>query len=170
MNLFDSLCTIIGDSIEHAFGCAIPLSAYDMVDREYALSDQLQPFPLAGMDAIKQVHMWVLRELRPLPFFSVFEDGDEHKGSLLTLAERALPPDVHHLDFMPKGIAPLQAADIAAWDMHNIVAGVERDIAPEKWGKSVTRLPRPEKEDYAIYTETDLRRLCDNLGILKRAS
>jgi hypothetical protein len=156
--LLEKLSAVLEECVEYSLGCVILLAEYDKVNATYALTECMgHPFPLAGFDTMKRLHDWSFQRKR-MPALAVFEDGDEHKGELIDVAKRELPEILRPV-FQSKKLAPLQAADIAAWDLHNVTVKVEQDADFRLWEKSVARLRRIP-ENHGIYTLEDLLRLC----------
>ena len=161
--LLENLSAVIEECVEYSLGCVILLAEYDRVNKMYALRECMgHPFPLAGLDTMKRLHDWSHQRNR-MPALAVFEDGDEHKGELIDVAKRELPEELRPV-FQSKALAPLQAADIAAWDLRNVTVKIEQDAEYHLWEKSLQRLRRIP-EDHGIYMLEDLLKLCRNAKV-----
>jgi len=165
--VFDSLTTLIRVRVRKAFGCVVLCDAFDLVNRQYLLSENLgHAFPMAAMTVLGGVFTWAAQVGHAQPILSVFEEGDNHKGELQKLAKKYIPAELRP-HFQPKGLAPLQAADIAAWDLRNVVTKVQKIAEVDIWDKSDQRLHRIPN-DYKLRGENELIGLCHDLKIPRR--
>ena len=168
-HLFDSLTTLIEVRVRKAFGCIVLCDALDLVNRKYFLTERLgHAFPMSAMTVLGRVFVWSAQIGHRQPILSVFEDGDRHKGELQKLAKRYLPEELRPI-FQSKRLAPLQAADIAAWDLRNVVAKIQELAKIDIWEKSYKRLHRIPN-DYQSRGEKELVGLCHDLKIPLRSA
>lgn len=169
-HLFDRLTMLIQSHVRKAFGCAILCEEFRAVNRDYYLAERLgHPFPMAAMSAMGRVFMWAAENGHKEPILSVFEDGDTHKGELIDLAKQYIPDTRLCPVFQTKALTPLQAADIAAWDLHNVVNKVLEVADVDIWGKSYKRL-HDIPNDYPLRGRKELLGLCADLKIPRRES
>ena len=167
--LFDSLTTLIRVRVRKAFGCVVLCDAFDVVSKQYLLTENLgHAFPMAAMTVLGGVFTWADKIGHSQTILSVFEDGDEHKGELLKLAKKYLPEELRP-NFQSKKLAPLQAADIAAWDLRNVVTKVQEIAKVDIWEKSYKRL-HEIPNDYQLRGVNELIGLCRDLKIPLRTS
>jgi hypothetical protein len=167
--LFDSLTTLIRVRVRKAFGCVVLCDAFDLVDRQYFLTENLgHAFPMAAMTVLGGVFAWAAQIGHTQPILSVFEEGDHHKGELQKLAKKYIPEELLRPRFQPKRLAPLQAADMAAWDLRNVVTKVQEIAKVDIWDKSYQRL-HGIPNDYKLRGENELIGLCRDLKIPQRS-
>jgi hypothetical protein len=165
--LFDDLTKLIHKYTDHVFGCVVPRDDYRRVNAIYTLDKTLRPYSLAGYDCIKRCHTWAISERR-MPVISVFEQGDTHQDQLRQITKVELVDELRPI-FVPKRVAPLQAADIAAWDLGNITTKVTQGADYKVWSKSLDRIRTVVREpDYGVYTYDDLVSYCVNAAITLR--
>lgn len=103
----------------------VRMSAYREINNEFAFEQQVgTPYALAGRTVARSLNEWKAREptLRD-KLLVVFEDGTKHKGDLIDVMQRdALPSPVFR---KKQELIPLQAADLLAWEVFNLVSGVD---------------------------------------------
>ncbi len=99
---------------------------------------------------MKRLHLWA-NSKNQMPSLCVFEDGEEHKGELIDVAKRELPEELRPT-FQPKILAPLQAADVVAWDLRNTTVKIEQSAELASWRKSRERLDAIP-DDFGIYKQ-----------------
>lgn len=166
--IFDLLTTLIQSRVLKAVGCAIVCDEFREVNQQYLLAERLgHPFPMAAMTAMGRLFVWAARIGHQEPILSVFEDGDTHKGELIDLAKQYMPDARLCPVFRPKTLTPLQAADIVAWDLRNIVNKVLEIADVDIWGKSYKRL-HDIPNDYPVRGAKELIGLCADLKIPRR--
>lgn len=165
--LFEALTLLIKKYSDRAFGCVVLLGDYNAINATYELSEILQPYPLLGYGCIKKCHAWAISQNR-MPIISYFESGDTHQDQLRKITNE-LRPELRPI-FIPKRIAPLQAADIAAWDLGNVATKITQGAGYDIWRKSHNRLRKMlQNPDCGIHTRKDLNNLCIDLKIPLRS-
>ena len=164
--LLRDLTSIIKERVERAFGCVVLIRDFNAINSEYALVERfVYPFTLAAYETMKRMHLWAAAE-RHMPILAIFEDGDEDRGQLIRLARKELPEVLRPI-FQPKSLPPLQAADIAAWDLRNTTVKSEQLAEYRLWRPSLERIGMT-RENYGIYKRDDLALLCKKAGIPRR--
>lgn len=166
---------IIGNHVERGFSSIVIFEDFQKVNALYRLDDAVgTPYSLAGRTCVAKTSLAVGRDKEA---HYVFEDGDEGKGELLRVMERdgySLPifrPSRNKTGKDGKtlhGIAALQAADFAAYEMRKVFKDDPIESWPlHKYRKSLRALAniRSEEEDWGKYTEKDLIELCKNAKV-----
>ena len=143
----------------------VPRRSYNAVNRHFQLDETFGgPYSLAGIGCIVRTLKWARRQKIESLIEFIFEDGDEGKGRLDELARRRLKVEP---DFKSKQLAPLQAADLVAWEHAKFIktAHVSRD--DEKIRKSLLVLDSKPR-DWGVFDSECLSKTCIGWNIPRR--
>jgi len=162
----ERLIGIIKRRVHKSFANAVILEHYNRVDAEHMFHESLgYPYALCGMGCMKDVQRWTERWQKEFPA-CIFEDGDKHKNEFKRLIERFIswPEPIFH---SKKDVVAFQAADLTAWESLKLYTQAESG-ENFKLRRSLEELEKIPK-DWSVYTENELRRMCENFNIPKRA-
>src|SRR5262245_57682962 len=144
--LLTTLISIIKRNVYKAFLEVVLLDDWRAVNENYRLQEsRCTPYALGGFFIMDRTIRW-WGEKHPHDSMTnfVFEEGDKNKGDFMWMMESVIRQDRSVLGiakprFEPKGLAPLQAADLAGWTMRR---------ATRVWltGEEERSIPRPVVE------------------------
>lgn len=167
---------IIAGNVERGFSSIVPFDWFNKVNATYHMREQIgNPYALAARTCVARAGKIIGRK----DLTCIFEDGDKGKGDLMRLMENHGYPlpifrpsrDKETDGIVTRGAVPLQAADFASYEMRRNYRDDPQEIWPlEKYRKSFLALAaiNSQTEDWGLYNETDLVRLCQNLKITLR--
>lgn len=166
--ILSALATITKNRTIRPFVCACDIDAWKRVNREFALEEcHGAPFAIAMRGLQKELRQWEAENLGPNDQLLTFvEEGTKHIGQMQQILKRdGIPIPVP----VPKTMPQVQPADILAWEAFNWM----RSGKPEaRMGKNLNRLTRAIRKKQwfgAIFYESDLRDLCRETNVNKRA-
>ena len=154
--------------VRKSIGNAVILAAYDRVNAEYMFQEYLgPPYALCGMGCMKDVYRWATKPKRQYKMPTcIFEDGDKHKTEFRRLIVRF--PDWPDPEFgAKKDYLAFQAADLIAWESRKLYTEAESGTF-SKLRKSLAELEKISPA-WWVYTEKELRRMCADFSIPRRA-
>jgi hypothetical protein len=165
--ILSTLASIIKNNGLHPFVAAIDIAAYKRVNEEFALEECIgAPFAYAGRTVARHFSFWKAKNLQPADNLLVFvEQGTKHFGDLEQVFKRDRLPLINRV---PKAIAPVQAADLLAWETFNWL----RAGSPKRMGKNLDRLTRHirvKQELGGIVYEADMRKICADVNVYLRS-
>ncbi len=111
------LSAVIESRVQYWVGACLIKADYLTVDSYYQLHERLFPYPLCGVECVKNVERWRKAHNIDSSIEYIFERGDEHRGQLMDAVENivgAAPIFRDKLKF-----PALQAADFAAYEMYS---------------------------------------------------
>ena len=157
--------------------CGMKQSLFNQYNTIYELDKRFNTFAICARDCAAQVRKYIRSIPSDLPIAYIFDQGDEGKGFLLNEMQASkLPMPVFKrsrpdplLDKDDPYAVPLQAADLAAWELRRGEKDLEQGKAPRQLRKSLIAL----KHNVRIWKETkepDLQGLIQVAGIAKRSS
>jgi hypothetical protein len=124
VQLLSTLISIVKRNVYKAFSETILLNDWRAVNEVYQLEDShCTPFALAAFYVMdRTICWWGKKHPKDVMTEFVFEDGDKNKGDFIWMMERIVRRDRTALGvatpvFKPKGLAPLEAADLTGWTM-----------------------------------------------------
>jgi len=176
-----TLISVIKDHAIAGFSSMIENSVFEEVDKEYEVRENFgNEFALCGRTCAAKANLWLRDNGYDRPAEYVFEAGDE-RGRLTHLFEsQGYPPPIFRPSHdriandgvLIRGLVPLQAADLMAyelrkaWDTLGDVDGNEI----WKYRKSFLGIGMvaQRRGDCGNYTANDLRDTCKNASIPKR--
>lgn len=122
--LLTTLISIIKRNVYKAFSETILLDDWRAVNEIYRLDDShCRPYALAAFYVMdRTIRWWGRKHPNDSMTEFVFEDGDKNKGDFIWMMDQIMRRDRPAFAgvvpvFKPKGLAPLQAADLAGWTM-----------------------------------------------------
>lgn len=133
-NLYSDLIEIISQNVMRKFGCTITTKAIEVISSEERKKFSIHAYSMAGRACTGQARQWLASWSGPTPEY-IFEDGDEGKHELIDIMKRDGFPVPH---FKPKkdrilkdgsvekGLIPLQAADLLAFELFDPVRKIEQ--------------------------------------------
>lgn len=138
--LLAQLIGIVKRNVYKAFGETILLDDWRDTNDEYTLKEShCTPYALAGFIIMdRMVRFAGRKDPRTLMPEFVFENGDKHKGDFIWMMDNVISANKRGLSgmspiFKPKGLAPLQAADMTGW--------IQRTAIRARQTQSVARIP-----------------------------
>jgi hypothetical protein len=155
--------------------CGMKQSLFDQYNAIYELDKRFNTFAICGRDCAAHVRKYIRDIPSDLPIAYIFDQGDEGKGFLmnemqasklpLPIFKRSRPDPA--LDKDDPYAIPLQASDLAAWEIRRGEQDLEDGKTPSELRKSLVAL----KTKVRIWKETkepDLQGLIQVAGIKKR--
>ena len=174
--LLKKLAGVISDHARHSFSTMILLDDWAEINRLYALDENhCTPYSIAGFYSIDKAMRWLNRRDGDTAFTKfIFEDGDKHKGDFIWMVDqivkwnkRLLAPMKPH--FMPKKLAPLQAADFVLWEQFNASKTRLLTGAPIVWRPTLRQLSSV-KHTWGMLNADRLIQFCEEYCVPKRGS
>ena len=111
--LLNRLIPLILDTAKFWAGICVSLEDYQRADADWELHENAEPYPLCGRGVVDATKKWYDAHHYDCPLENIFEDGDENQGQLIKLVKDATGESPV---FIKKQLAPLQAADFAAYE------------------------------------------------------
>lgn len=173
-----NVASIIVNHVEKSFASYVEFESFDRVNRIYRHDDAVGvPYSLAGRTCVAKAS---LHRGSSTDATYIFDDGDEGRGELMrVMKKRRLPPPIFRASRdgtkdgrLVRGLAPLQAADFAAYELRKIYNDDPTESWPlEKYRRPIRALTAVDTE-WNKYTEQPPITLCEKVPkiAMKRAS
>jgi hypothetical protein len=163
----ERLIGIIKRRVHKSIANGVLLEPYNCVDAEYMFHEWVgYPFALCGMACMKDVCRFAEKWRHTFPD-CIFEDGDKHKKEFKLLMKRfgGWPDPMFR---SKRDIPAFQAADLTAWENLKLYTCAESGEM-FRLRESLKAL-ETISNDWCVYTEKELRRMCQDFDIPKRTS
>jgi|ERR1700686_703683 len=162
------LIQILRKFTRRSFSSAVIIDDYEEVNKKYRLIETLgPPYALCGVTCVKKVNDWRAEHGYLDPVLSIFEDGAQYKGKLLTNVERwDFPEPFLKPRFGTKDeYVALQAADLIAWEHRKLYHGLESGESRRFRGSFMALSAMPK--DWSVFTNKQnyLESLCEKFAI-----
>jgi hypothetical protein len=132
--LFSRLYDLLETRIEKSFGCTVLLEDWDRVNAEWTLRETFgHPFALAGSATIAKAIRWMENERPNDRIRFVFDQGTDGWAIFEIWARKFWIDEVIPTKDSYNKLAPLQAADHVAWELHRFAtAAVRCEVCAEE--------------------------------------
>lgn len=142
-NLYGDLISIIVETVSLKVGSVIAVSRFERIPQDLREHFRFTKYSLAARTVAADIRRWTQRERITINIPMVFEDGDKGKGDLMAVFENdqlPMPQFRNKVDTVAGAalVAPLQAADIIAYEIYNAAEKAERDaLSTMRWAIGV---------------------------------
>lgn len=186
-SLLRDLIQVVGETAEFWVCCSVRTVIFDEVKERYPVIFEGGAYPLVARISIALSHNIMRARHGVADIQHVFESGDQGKGQLVGMIERlnahtaaarargiydprADPYPIPIPIFKPsrdtateKGLLPLQAADLAAWEFHKLHR--EAALNSRRVRRSIRELSRRIPGDHKVLNVSGLMEICELTGI-----
>lgn len=113
-DILKDLITVISDHTLASFSNTVEMEAYRKINKKYPLEEALgKPYSISASSAARLVFHWQRAQRRSGPVLYFVEQGTFHEGDMIEgFIRDGLPAPIP----VPKELAPVQAADLYAWE------------------------------------------------------
>jgi hypothetical protein len=160
------LMGIISSHASRKFGTVVAPSRLKGIDQSLLDHFNVEKYSLAGRTIAADIRRWATRERMGRPIAMVFEHGDEGRGKLMRVFKSdGLPEPVFR---KKKEYAPLQAADMLAYEIFNAAEKAERNqLKSMRWALGeFNKLPG----EPGIYLDEDINAFAEGLRITREVN
>jgi len=173
VNFLSRAVDTIGRNVLHGFACLVRESDFNKVNKLYHLSENMgDPYSLCARSCVADANLWLRKKERELSVEYIFERGDVGAKELVRIMQQhQLPVPI----FRPSrdtasgeaGAIPLQAADLAAYELLKALRDVGDDAPVWKYRRSLQALGNiPNK--WGQHKEEQLLDMCKSIPIEAR--
>jgi len=160
----DKLINLIATRARFSFCSMVPMHDYKQINEVYCFEEWLgKPYAFAAVSVFQRLRAWKERYAPNDPLVTFFEDGTKHKGDLIDAFKQFRFNDPI---FRKKAeVAPLQAADLLAWECFN---GFQTGEVRPQFGSVLNAAPG--RYGHGIFTWERLKVAADESQAPKRDS
>lgn len=161
--LLADLVGIVASHASRKFGSVIARLRLKRIDQSLLDHFNLEDYSLAGRTIAADIRRWAARDRMGKPITMFFEHGDKGRGKLMKAFESdGLPEPVFR---RKKEYAPLQAADLLAYEIFNAAEKAERNqLRSVRWALGqFDKLPG----EPGIYLDQDIEAFSQGLRITR---
>jgi hypothetical protein len=167
-------CRIIARSAAVGFASIVPHAVFARVNEAYRVKERFgNEYALAGLTCAIKMRAWSRKQDAPQRIETIFDDGTAKRGKLTDAMRKHDFAEPIFGSPLPKGnglahVVQLQAADFLAYEVRK----VEKDDPSETRAVEEHRISLRKlmwvESDWGVYSEDNLSKLCENLGVGKR--
>jgi hypothetical protein len=156
------LISHIATRCQFSFSTSVPMHDYKEGNELYYLEEWLgKPYSVAALGTVQSLRAWKKRYAPNAPLEVFFEDGTKHKSDLRKVFQQFGYDEPIFMD--KKKVAPLQAADLLAWECFNMFkTGILR--APFRELLEIT----VGHEKHGMFTTPRVIQACEESHVPKR--
>ena len=190
-NFLRDLVQVVHETADYWISCSMRTAVLDAVTRRYGAVFDGGAYPLVARLCIARSHDMMRSRHGKVDLQHVFESGDEGKGKLVGMIERlnahaesAHALGVHDASMDPypipmpifkpsrdteteKGVLPLQAADLVAWEFHKMHHDARLNSLQVR--RPLEELRKRIVGEYKILHLAGVMKLCEAMGMKPRS-